>query len=108
MAVENEAFIGFSPGEILRALGERLRRVRLSRGLTQQELAVRAGVSLSTLKLLERQGKGSLQRLVRVALVLGAAADFGDLFREPGAESIEAVKRRERQRAPRRAGRRMT
>ncbi len=80
-----------------------MRRLRLSRGLTQEELAARAGVGLSTLKVLERQGKGSLQRLVRVALVLGVAAELGELFREPGAESIEAVKRRERQRAPRRS-----
>jgi transcriptional regulator with XRE-family HTH domain len=72
--------------------------------LTQQELATRSGVSLSTLKELEARGKGSLQRLVRVALVLGVAAELGELFGEPGAESIEAVKRRERRRAPRRVG----
>ncbi|MGD7654433.1 MAG: helix-turn-helix domain-containing protein [Verrucomicrobiales bacterium] len=92
-----------SPGKLTKTIGQRLRQIRLSRGLTQQELAEHSGVSLSTLKLLESQGKGSLQRLARIAAVLGVDAELRDLFRHStGAESIDAVKRSERQRAPRR------
>jgi transcriptional regulator with XRE-family HTH domain len=92
-----------SPGEITKAVGQRLRRIRLLRGMTQQELAEHSGVSLSTLKLLEARGKGSLQRLARIAAVLGVDCELRELFRHSaGAESIEAVKRSERQRAPRR------
>jgi len=92
-----------APGELIKAIGQRLRSIRLQRGMTQQELAERSGVSLSTLKLLEAQGKGSLQRLARIAGVLGVDGELRNLFRHSaGAESIEAVKRSERQRAPRR------
>jgi transcriptional regulator with XRE-family HTH domain len=92
-----------SPGDLTRMIGQRLKRIRLSRGLSQQDLAERSGVSLSTLKLLEAQGKGSLQRLARIAAVLGVDGELRDLFgHNTGAESIEAVKRSELQRAPRR------
>ena len=37
--------------------GERLRRLRLERGLSQRELADKAGMSQSTIVLLERRGR---------------------------------------------------
>lgn len=93
-----------SPAELTRSIGQRLRQIRLLRGLTQEELAERSGVSLSTLKLLESQGKGSLQRLARIAEVLGVSGELRELFlHSAGARSIEEVKRSERQRAPRRS-----
>lgn len=92
-----------NPLSQLRALGGRLREHRLARGWTQEELAGRAGVALSTLKLLEAKGHGSLQRLVRVAAALGIEDEMRGWFARPSAmESIEAVKRMTRQRAPRR------
>ncbi|MGC4013529.1 MAG: helix-turn-helix transcriptional regulator [Luteolibacter sp.] len=84
-------------------MGERLRDHRMARGWTQAELAERSGVALSTLKLLEARGHGSLQRLARVAVALGIAEEIRGWFTRPAAmESIEAVKRTERLRAPRR------
>lgn len=92
-----------NPIILLRDLGARLRTLRLARGWSQQELAERAGIALSTLKQLESQGMGSLQRLVRVAIALDADSELRELFSRPQAmESIDAVKRGERQRAPRR------
>jgi transcriptional regulator with XRE-family HTH domain len=93
-----------NPDMLVQALGHRLRRQRLAKGMTQQELAERAGVSVSTLKLMERQGKGSLQRLAKVAVVLGLDGDLRSLFLgQRSYESIEAVERTKRQRAPQRA-----
>jgi transcriptional regulator with XRE-family HTH domain len=97
------SFTQRNPAAITRQLGERLRGFRLAKGWTQQELAERSGVALSTLKLLESQGRGSFQRLVRVAVALGIDGELRDLFAKPASmESIAAVKRAERQRAPRR------
>jgi transcriptional regulator with XRE-family HTH domain len=94
-----------NPAAISRQIGQRLRGFRLAKGWTQQELAERTGIALSTLKLLESKGWGSFQRLVRVAVALGIDGELRDLFARPAAmESITAVKRAERQRAPRRAG----
>ena len=98
------SFTQRNPAAITRQVGQRLRGFRLAKGWTQQELAERSGVALSTLKLLESQGRGSFQRLVRVAVALGIDGELRDLFAKPAAmESIAAVKRAERQRAPRRA-----
>lgn len=100
-----EALAQRNPAQISRAVGERLKRLRLAKGWTRDELADRAGVALSTLKLLETKGQGSFQRLIRVAVALGADGELRDLFaRGDAMESIEAVKRGGRQRAPRRKG----
>lgn len=96
--------LGFrNPVTLARAVGERLREHRLAKGWTQEELAERAGLAVSTLKLLESSGQGSFQRLVKVAVTLGLDGELRELFSQPPAmESIEAVKRSERQRAPKR------
>lgn len=92
-----------NPDVLAREIGARVRRLRLVAGWTQVELAERAGVSVSTLKLLEASGKGSLQRLAKLAVALNVDGDLRGLFTEPRRlESMEAVERMERQRAPRR------
>lgn len=92
-----------NPVDLIRAIGERLRVARLARGWTQEELAERSGIALSTLKLLEAKGQGSLQRLALVAVALNLDGELRELFARPAAyESLEAVKRRDRERAPRR------
>jgi transcriptional regulator with XRE-family HTH domain len=73
----------------------------MARGWTQAELAERSGISLSTLKLLEREGKGSLQRLAKIAVILNLDGELRGLFAEPKRyESMEAVERTSRRRAP--------
>jgi transcriptional regulator with XRE-family HTH domain len=96
--------MGFrNPDQLIRKIGERLKRLRLTAGYTQDELAERAGVSVSTLKLLERTGKGSLQRLAKIAVVLNVDGELRTLFEDPGVvDSLEAVARMDRKRAPRR------
>ena len=98
-----EAFKFRNPDALVQAIGARIRLQRLAMGMTQQELAERSGVSLSTLKLMEQQGKGSLQRLAKVAVVLGLDADLRNLFSSQRSyQSLEAVERTKRVRAPRR------
>lgn len=92
-----------NPVSLARDVGQRLKRLRLAKGWTQEVLSEKAGVAVSTLKLLEGKGSGSFQRLIRVAVALGVDGGIRDLFNQTGTmESIEAVKLSERQRAPRR------
>lgn len=92
-----------NPIDLAKGVGERLKRHRLAKGWTQEELAEKSGVALSTLKLFEAKGRGSFQRLVLIAVALGVDGELRGLFSHSGTmESIEAVKRSERQRAPRR------
>ena len=90
-----------NPVSLIREIGGRIRDHRLARGWTQAELAERSGVSLSTLKLLEREGKGSLQRLAKIAVVLNLDGELRRLFAAPDRfGSMEEVERSKRQRAP--------
>ncbi len=52
-------------------LAKQLRMKRLTRGLTQEGLAVRADVSLSTLRKFEQKGVLSLESFLKLSLVLG-------------------------------------
>lgn len=84
---------------MLRQIGGRLRTHRRARGWSQAELARRAGVSLSTLKLMEREGLGSLQRLAKVAVILDLDGELRELFSGPPAyASNDAVLRATRRR----------
>jgi transcriptional regulator with XRE-family HTH domain len=99
------AFTQRNPIALAKGIGDRLRALRIAKGWTQEELAERSGVAISTLKLLEARGQGSLQRLIRIAVALGVDGELRELFsRSFVAESIEAVKLAERRRAPRRRG----
>jgi transcriptional regulator with XRE-family HTH domain len=90
-----------NPINLIREIGGRIRAHRLARGWTQAELGERAGVSLSTLKLMEREGKGSLQRLAKIAVVLNLDGELRGLFAEPSHyDSMESVEMAGRKRAP--------
>lgn len=52
-------------------LAEHTRRRRIDSGLTQQGLATRSGVSLSTLRKFEQKGLISLESFLKIAIVLG-------------------------------------
>jgi transcriptional regulator with XRE-family HTH domain len=69
-----------NPTHLIKQIGGRIRTHRKARGWTQAELAERSGISLSTLKLLEREGKGSLQRLAKVAVILNLDGELRELF----------------------------
>ncbi|MBK1826019.1 helix-turn-helix transcriptional regulator [Haloferula rosea] len=93
-----------NPNQLIRDIGGRIRSHRLARGWTQAELAERSGVSISTLKLLEREGKGSLQRLAKIAVILGLESDLSELFSSPPAvESIDQLESKPRLRGSRRS-----
>jgi transcriptional regulator with XRE-family HTH domain len=88
---------------VLVELGTSLARHRVQRGLTQVELANRAGVSLRTVIRLEAGASTQLTNLVRVLRVLGLLDNLRRLAPPPPPSPIEqlAVKRKERQRVRR-------
>jgi transcriptional regulator with XRE-family HTH domain len=61
-----------TPQELAMAVAERARAERLARGWSQVELAERAGIAIETYRLFERRGRISLERLLAIAVVLGA------------------------------------
>ncbi|WP_092586486.1 helix-turn-helix domain-containing protein [Rhizobium mongolense] len=68
-----------------------MKRRRIDAGLTQRELAVRAGVSYGSLRLFEETGKISLEAIVKIAFVLEAEAEFEHLFPPRPPKTIDDV-----------------
>jgi transcriptional regulator with XRE-family HTH domain len=86
-----QAFNMISPSELIRGISERMKRRRIDVGLTQRELAARAGVSYGSLRLFEKTGKISLEALVKVAFVLEGEAEFEHLFPPRPPKTIDDV-----------------
>jgi transcriptional regulator with XRE-family HTH domain len=93
-----------SAPDICADLGQRCRRLRLLRNISQQALADRVGASLSSVRRFESQGAGSMEMMVRVAQVLFATQALEGLFAEPVqtiAQAEQQLQLQTRQRARR-------
>ena len=95
-----------TPGSVKDKIRLSARSLRLAHNMTQQALAEKSGVSLSTLKRFEQSGEISLVTLLAIAGALGALDEFEDLFPEPAAASLEELgsTRADRKRAGKRRG----
>jgi transcriptional regulator with XRE-family HTH domain len=78
-------------------LGLEVRRVRIARGLTQDDVSQRANVSISTIRYLEAGRGSSLATLIRVAKVLDRTewlASFAPA--EPSISPMELLREKDR------------
>jgi len=83
-----------TPQEARQGVAGRFKSRRLAMNLTQQELAARSGVTLSSLKRFEREGLIALDSLLNLALVLNCLGDFDKLAaetRQPFGQSLDAL-----------------
>ncbi|MFT5736049.1 MAG: transcriptional regulator with XRE-family HTH domain [Maribacter sp.] len=64
------------PSDVRLELAYKHKKLRKQKGLTQNELAERSGVSLGSLKRFETNGKVSLESLLKLVFVLGRLPDF--------------------------------
>jgi transcriptional regulator with XRE-family HTH domain len=95
-----------SPAELQRELGAALRTLRVNLGLTQAEVAAKAGVALRSLAALERAGKSSLETFVRALNALQAADVIGKLAPQPQVSPLAVLRKEghERRRVRHRRG----
>jgi len=68
------------PKEVAMQLAFRVKSRRLELALTQNGLAIRAGMSLASYRRFERTGEISLSALLRVALAIDSLDEFNQLF----------------------------
>lgn len=94
-----------TPREMAYAISRRVKVLRLERGWTQQETAERAGLVLPTYRRFERTGQISLDRLLKLAVILDARSGFEALF-PPGPASSLADLERQVRRPARQRGKR--
>lgn len=85
-------------------LCQRLRAQRLVQGLSQAELAERAGLSVSTVKLMEAKAQCTLENFMRVVIGLGLADELQAVFvfQPKSIAQMEQAAQASRVRAPRR------
>lgn len=91
--------------EMGKELGQRLRAQRLAQLLSQEEVALRAGLSGSTIKNLESKGQASLESVLRVVMALGLTHELQEIFslKVQSIAQMERAEQAQRQRAPRKA-----
>ena len=80
-----------TPDDIATALVQRVRMRRKEQKLTQAQLALKAGVSLGSIKRFERDHQISLTSLINISIALGSESDFESLFSKRGYASIQEV-----------------
>lgn len=92
-----------SEQEIRLELGRRLRAQRLAQGLSQMELAQRAGIGVNTLKLLEGKGACTFENFIRTVLGLGLVDELQPLLmlKVDSIAQMERAEKAKRIRAPR-------
>ncbi|WP_333571715.1 helix-turn-helix domain-containing protein [Sphingomonas sp.] len=95
-----------TPAELMESLGRQVQARRAALGVTQAEAAERSGVSYSTWRRLETQGKASVEDLVRAAILLRCEHRLTDLFPPPVAASMDDLLKQQKQEQPAPARRR--
>ena len=95
---------GKSDQVILAEIGNRLKRRRLNRNLTQHEVADQAGLTRTTVGEFERGAPASMLTLIRILRVLGALEELESFLPDAGPSPLQLakLKGRQRQRASRR------
>jgi len=75
------------------ALADRIKKLRKRKGLSQEELSAKSGVSYGSIKRFEQTGDISLQSLTKIAIALNADNEIDNLFTEIPFSSIEELMR---------------
>jgi transcriptional regulator with XRE-family HTH domain len=66
--------------EIRTELARRLKAQRIHKGISQPELALRAGVALGTVSGFEKEGKVTVDTMLRLVMALGMTQELQSLF----------------------------
>ena len=90
-----------TPSELIVKLGANIQARRAAMGITQTQAARRSGVSYSTWRRMETEGKASIEDLVRAALLLRCEQHLDLLFPPPQATNMdELLKQQKQSKAP--------
>lgn len=78
--------------QIETALCHRLEKIRLSRNITQPQLATKSGVSTRTIRRLENGEGISLNTFIRILMALGLQNNLQEILPDPAIQPINLIK----------------
>lgn len=84
-------YIWETPEEINQTIAANAKRIRKRKGMSQQELSNRSGVSYGSIKRFESTGNISLLSLTKIAIALDSVNGVKALFTNVPYRSIEEV-----------------
>jgi transcriptional regulator with XRE-family HTH domain len=67
--------------EILKKIGQRLKKIRVQHNLTQKKMSREVGLSVSTISLIEQGKSTTVESLIRILIRLNRIKDFESVFR---------------------------
>lgn len=80
-----------TPKEDLNKIGQKFKEIRLSQNLKRSTLALKSGVSESSLKRFERTGEISLDSLIKISNVLNMKNWISCILEEEHFESLDGM-----------------
>jgi len=80
-----------NPREVAKQVAARVKARRLEMNLTQEGLAVRAGVKFATYRRFERTGEISFRNLLQIGFAMNALDDFQEIFTGRRYQSLDDV-----------------
>lgn len=83
--------INNEPKTVARQVAGRVKERRLEQNLTQEGMALRAGLKLPTYRRFERTGEISFKGLLQIAFALNVLVDFNALFSQRQYQSLDEV-----------------
>ena len=84
-------YVWETPEEINQNVAAKARAIRKRKGMSQQELSSRSGVSYGSIKRFETTGNISLLSLTKIAIALDSVNGVKELFTNVPYQSIEEV-----------------
>lgn len=80
-----------TPDDVLMQIARNVRERRLEKNLTQEGIAIRAGIPLPTYRKFERTGEISLRGLSRIAFALNLLHELESLFAQRQYQTLDDV-----------------
>ncbi len=84
-------YMMFSSGELCERVAAQAKKRRLALRMRQIDVANAAGVTLSTLKRFERNGKVGFEIVAAIAVALDSGSEFLELFQSPAPRTIDEM-----------------
>ena len=86
-----EGFTLDNPDDISRSMADDLRKRRIEKNITREQLAEQSGVVVSNIVRFEQKGLISLRNLISLAMALGYTSELKNVFSQPKYSTMEEL-----------------